>query len=87
MLQLFAVLYIMSIVMALFARAMEDTRRPLDRNLDLRLPMDKRRDQGIPPKAHYDALAEEQLRRLNEKRRKVTPDNGQRRRRTDRRQP
>lgn len=85
--QFFAVLYIMSITLALFARAMEETRRPLDRDLDLRLPMDKRRDRGVLPKAHYDALAEEQLRRLNENRRKIKPDNGQRRRRADRRQP
>lgn len=36
-----------------------------------------------PPKVMYDVLAEQQLQRLEERRRRIAPDTGQRRRSTD----
>lgn len=36
-----------------------------------------------PPKAVYDVLAEHQLQRLEERRRRIAPDTGERRRKTD----
>ena len=36
-----------------------------------------------PPKAVYDVLAEQQLQKLEERRRRIVPDTGERRRKSD----
>lgn len=60
---------------------------PLDKITDWRLPLDRGRDRQSREtigKVTYDPIADAQLKRLQERRRKVVPNSGQRRRRTDR---
>lgn len=60
---------------------------PSDRKMDLRLPMDRGRDnrpssKDLTPR-DYDPIAREQIRRLHDRRRQKNPDNGLRRRKSD----
>jgi len=76
----------------LFERAINRSIIPFDphnRITDWRLPLDRSRDRqprDVVGKdvTDYDAIADAQLKRLRDHRRKLNPDNGQRRRAGDR---
>jgi hypothetical protein len=76
------------VLLRLYERAMEQGRtpfNPFDRNVDYRLPMDRDRDRAKPKDlTEYDHLAQQQLRRLEERRRRANADSGLRRRKSDR---
>jgi hypothetical protein len=79
------------VLLRLFERALERSRTPLDpfdKITDWRLPMDRGRDRRDVigkdlTSRDYDPVADEQLRRLQDRRRKIKPDSGERRRRSD----
>jgi hypothetical protein len=78
------------VLLRLFERAMEKSVTPFDpfdRITDYRRHMDRERDRNPPPKdltgRDYDPVAVEHLRRLHERRRRIVPDNGMRRRKDD----
>lgn len=73
------------VLLRLFERAMNRSIipfDPFDRIMDYRRHFDRTPRETVG-KVTYDPLADEQLRRLNERRRKPNIDTGQRRRRTD----
>ena len=79
------------VLLRLFERAMERSVTPFDpfdRITDFRRHMDRERDRTNPPPKDltgrdYDPVAIEQLRRLHDRRRRVVPDTGERRRKGD----
>jgi hypothetical protein len=81
------------VLLRLFERAMERSVTPFDpfdRITDFRRHMDRERDRTNPPGkdltgGSYDKVALEQLRRVHERRRRIVPDTGQRRRKDDKR--
>lgn len=74
--------------LVLMQRAFDRCATPLDNGpRDYRLPMDRTRELPAPKDLtarEYDPVAREQLKRVQDRRRKVNPDNGLRRRMSDR---
>lgn len=73
----------------LFERAMNRSMIPFDpRNrIDYRLLMDRKRELPAPKDLttrNYDPIADAQLKRMHDRRRKLNPDSGLRRRKSDR---